>query len=98
MDDYDALLYPKHANCRGILNKSTAAAHRCFFALQMLIFSPPELQIKENEGVSKKCTNFEKVYMLLYFRLIDILYLNKNRSTQSAIQAEVCRFAMHGHG
>lgn len=30
VDDYDALLCPKHANCRRILNKSAAASYRCF--------------------------------------------------------------------
>ena len=42
VDEYDALLCPKHVNCRRILNKSTTATYRCFSTLQMLIFYPPE--------------------------------------------------------
>ncbi len=45
VDDYDALLYPKLANCRKILNKSAAAAYRGFSALQMLIFTASENEL-----------------------------------------------------
>lgn len=36
-------------------NKSTTAAYRCFPALQMLIFSPTELQIRENREQGYSC-------------------------------------------
>ena len=38
----------------GILNKSAAAAYRCFPALQMLIFTASALQMRKNGGTSIK--------------------------------------------
>ena len=42
----------RQVSTRLFLNKSSTAAYHCFSALQMLIFSPPKLQIRENGQIA----------------------------------------------